>query len=303
MEQFGTTPLLITTIVLQLLSCCILRSHFCKHNIESNADLHAFNALSSLFSMGVLAITGFLTDGLPLPSLYTVLLGLVFGVATALCAVMNMKALEIGPLSYTTVICSCAMLIPALSGRIFWAEPISLSQIFGVAFMLVSFFCSVDRKNDRAGASFRWLFFCLGTFAFSGAVGVMQKVHQSSPHQSELSSFLVIAFAVSTIFSLVMSLALHKKKKQPLTVLHANKRGRFWIVSIVCGIGIALTNQINMYLAGAMPSILFVPIFKGVVMLLSILSGVVLFRERLSAKQWTGLAVGVVATLLLCGVF
>lgn len=303
MERFGNIPLLITTILLQVLFCSVVRSHFCKRDVETKADIYTYNALSSLFAMATLVVVGLLLGELTIPSTYTILLGVVYGLLTALCAVAGLMAFEIGPLSYTTVITSCSMILPALSGLIFWKEPIALSQIIGVGFMLASFACSVDSKNDRAGASVRWLLLCLGAFASSGGVGILQKVHQSSPHQGELNAFLVISFGVSALFSLVTALFLQKKKKQRITVLSRKKCGRLALMSLAGGLGAALTNQINTYLAGAMPSIVFFPVFNGVVMLSSVLFGLVVYREKLSFRQWIGLAVGTMATLLLCGLF
>ena len=72
--------------------------------------------------------------------------------------------------------------------------------------------------------------------------------------------------------------------------------------SVVCGIGIALCNQINMYLAGVMEAIIFYPVVNGGSMLLNIIAGVALLHEKLSRKQWFGLITGGAAIILLCGV-
>lgn len=294
--------LLAVSVVMNLLSCGILRNDFCKKEIAGNADLNAFNSVSSLLSAAALAVIALVSGSLCAPSAYTLVLGIVFGIATALCAILHMKALENGPLSYTSVICSCAMVIPALSGLMFFGEDVTALQYVGIVLMLISFVCAVDKQNGEAGMSFKWMLLCLGSFLFSGSVGVMQKVHQSSPHKNELGIFLVIAFIASAIFSAVLS-AYYKKNGQPITVLSGAKLKKFVIVSIICGVGIALCNQINMYLAGVMEAIIFYPVVNGAGMLLTTAAGLIFWKEKLSKKQWLGLGTGAAAIFLLCGVF
>ena len=295
--------LLAVSVVMNLLSCGILRNDFCKKEIKGNADLNVFNGFSSLLSAGTLAVIALVMGQLTVPSLYTLALGVVFGLATALCAILHMKALESGPLSYTNVICSCAMVIPSLSGLAFFGETVTAWQYVGIALMLMSFGCAVDSKNDSSGMTFRWMLLCLGSFMFSGSVGVMQKVHQSSAHKDELGIFLVIAFITSAIFSFVLAAASARKTGLRVTVLDKARLRKFTVVTIVCGIGIALCNQINMYLAGVMEAIIFYPVVNGASMILTTAAGLFIWKEKLSVKQWVGLVLGAAAIFLLCGVF
>jgi len=295
--------LLAVSVIMNVLSCGILRNDFCKKEISGNADLNAFNAVSSLLSAGALAVIAAISGSLCVPSLYTLGLGIVFGLATALCAILHMKALENGPLSYTGIICSCAMVIPALSGLLFFDESVVISQYIGIVLMVISFACAVDKSNDESGMNFKWMLLCLGSFLFSGSVGVMQKVHQSSAHKDELSIFLVIAFVVSAIFSALLSVYYSKKHCQKVTVMQPARLKKFVIVSIVCGIGIALCNQINMYLAGVMEAIIFYPVVNGAGMLLTSAAGLFIWREKFTVKQWLGFITGTAAIFLLCGVF
>ena len=110
--------LLIFSVIMSLLSCGILRNEFCKKELAGNSDLYIFNTVNSVLSAITLLIVAAVTGSLCVPSLYTLLMGIVFGFATASCAVLSMIALESGPLSYTNVIVSCAMVIPALSGLV-----------------------------------------------------------------------------------------------------------------------------------------------------------------------------------------
>ena len=80
--------LLTVSVIMNILSAGILRNDFCKKEIRSSADLHTFNAISSILSAAALALIALFGKSLCLPSMYTLGMGIVFGIATALCAVL-----------------------------------------------------------------------------------------------------------------------------------------------------------------------------------------------------------------------
>lgn len=101
----------------------ILRNQYSKKHVETQNDYYAFNCLSSVFSALVLVL---FSGGFKDISGFTVWLGILFGIATAGSAILNLQALKIGPMSYTTVIIASAMILPALSGGVVWGESISV---------------------------------------------------------------------------------------------------------------------------------------------------------------------------------
>jgi len=296
--------ILIVAIVLQVSVYSVMRTRFCRVHAASDSDIHLLNSLS--FAVAGLAGLLFwvLTAEVAMPSLFTLLIGVAYGISSAIANVSMMKAVEIGPLSYSTVIGTCSMIIPALSGLVIYGEPVAISQWIGVAFMLVSFVCSVDGKDGKKNsASIKWLVYCLIGFASSGLLGVLQKVHQTSPDKAELSPFLIISFLVTAVYSFVYALWLSKKKGKPVTVTAPEKRKVFIGCTVILGLATAYLNFANTFLAGVLPAVLFFPVFNGSVMVFSALFGIILFKERLSKKQWIGISVGGVAILLLCGLF
>ena len=261
-------------------------------------ERYFFSAVTSLVAAAGLAA---LSDSLR-ASAFTLLLGIVFGMTTAIQSVFNYKAIEIGPFSYTTVLGSLSMIIPALSGAVLWNEKISAVQIVGIAMMAVCFVLSAELRGDEKKATLRWLLYCMIAFFCTGAIGVMQKWHQNTQYKDELDAFLVVAFAFSFVFSIVTALICRKKEPKdaegkrlttPLPLL----------LMCLAGVGIALCNKLNLYLSGAMDSAIFFPVFNGAILLLVTLVAVVFFKEKLTVKQWIGMAVGAAAVILLCDPF
>lgn len=268
-------------------------------SIQSGArPLYLFNAVSGVTAAVILFLWGG-TEGV---SVFTLLLGVVFGLTTSLNTLSNMKALQYGPLSYTTVINSFSTIITAISGVLFFGESIGWSQVVGIALMLISFTLATEKKADEKKTSLKWLLFSILCFVCTGAIGIMQKVHQSSVHKHELNAFLVIAFLVSSLFSLLLFLLGQKTNERAVASAPVG-RNILLISMLICGAAFAVNNKLNLYLSGVMDSAVFFPIVNGGGLVLTTLAAVLVFREKLSKKQWVGVAVGILSVLFLCNTF
>ncbi len=277
----------------------LIRNNFSKKHVQSPLDYRIFIAISSIISTFVLTVIAIFTNA-ALPSLYTVVLGIIFGLLTATSALFTMQALEIGPMSYTSLITSTQLIIPALSGMILYDEYVSPFKFVGVGLMIISIILSVAKTKDgEKKASFKWLALCLTAMVLTGSIGVMQKIHQKSPHKDELLAFLIIAFFVSTVYSMIMMVYYQKGKgMKPNTEFFTTKK--IYALAIVCGFFIALANQINLYLSGVIDAIIFFPVVNGAGLLLSIIASSVFLKEKLSPARWVGVGVGIVAIACLC---
>lgn len=294
--------LLTVTILSSILACAVARNNFSKKCVSHTGDLYLFNTVSAFLSLATLTAISLVKGELCVPGAYTAIMGALYGLATALFTLLNMMALQTGPLSYTNTIVFCAMIVPALSGMALYGEPVTAGQYAGVALMVLSFVFAMDKKSDSRGMSFRWLLLCAGAFLFNGAVGVLQKVHQNSPEKGQLGMFLIVAFTVYTLFSAVMTV-LHTCVRGEKPTAWREHRTQSIVYVLMSGVGIGVCNQINTYLAGVMRAIVFFPLVNGVAILITLLIGLVFWKEKFSKKQWIGLAAGAFSVFLLCGLF
>ncbi len=263
---------------------------------------YLYNTLASVTA----AIVLFYMNGFSLPSLFTVVLGIVFGIITALQQVSNIQALKLGPLSYTTVIASLSTMIPTLCGAVIWGEHIAPVQWIGILLMVGCFLLSVSSDAEQKKTSARWLIYCAVLFVCTGGIGVMQKWHQNTVYKEELDAFLLIAFLFSTVYSVVL-LWHHLKTKEASDIRGVFDAAniRTWVLLLIAvgGICAALNNKWNLYLSGVMDSAVFFPVVNGGGLVLTTVFAVILFRERLSKKQWLGMLLGTVAVICLCNPF
>lgn len=260
-------------------------------------ERHVYNAVTSVTILIVL----FLWGGMGKTSLFTVVLGSVFGVVNALVQIMMFKAMELGPWSYTYVIASLSTLISALSGVMFFGEHLSLAQVLGIIMMCMCLVLSVEPDTENKQGSLRWFLYSMATFFLWGAVGVMQKFHQVSQYKEELNAFLIIAFTVCFVFSAAAAVIVRKKetyrKKTELTKA-------IWIaVMVIGGISYGVGSKLNLYLAGTMDSAVFFPIINGGTLILVVLTAFAIFKERPTGKQWIGILVGILSVIFLCDPF
>ena len=273
----------------------IVRKIYTDKTAGSIRWIYLFNIVCSLLPCGILLVW----DGLGNVSLFTVLLGSLFGLVTVAQTVFNLKALETGPMSYTTVICSFSTIISALSGAVFFGESLGATHIIGMVLMAASFLLAVNRQPGRKTAGIRWLVYCIITFVCTGGIGIMQKVHQSSVYREELNGFLVIAFAVSAVASVPLLLTAPKGGKTA-----GSKTA--WLLAgclVLSGVCVALNNKWNLYLSGVMDSAVFFPIVNGGGLILSALAAVVFFREKPTKLQWLGILLGIASVIFLCDPF
>lgn len=281
----------------------ILKNYFSKKISNTTRACQLFNTVTSIAcAFFIFAYAGFRIEG----SAYTVIIGAIFGVVTALAAICGFIAISIGPLSYTTVMTSCSTVITAISG-LFFGETIPALKWVGIALMMVCLILSnkKEKSAEEKKASLKWFIFSMLAAIFGAAIGLIQKIHQESEHSGELSLLLIIAFAFSTLLSLVWYL-ISLRKDPP--IIKRTESGRLpakitfllAVIFITVGLGYALNNIINLYLVGVMDSAVFFPIVNGGHLILTTLAGLILFKEKLSNTQWIGLASGIAATFCLC---
>ncbi len=308
MENMSPWLLLVISVFAgQVATIC--RSYYCKLLATDTRSYYLLNGAVSAVCAVLLWLVG--GAGVPAISTFTLWLGVVFGLVTMIQGLASAAALSCGPISYTTVITALATIITALAGAIFWHERISLLQVLGMLLLIGCFICSVDTKRSNGqSANLRWLVLCLIAFACCGGVGIMQKVHQTSAYKLELSGFLIVAFLVSAVCSLVMyavyPLFAHKAiigrsaSPQKRASLDLRKLGLVAVLFLAIGAGTAAINQLNLYLSGVLPAAVFFPIVNGGALVLTTLFSVLFFKERLSLRQWIGLGMGAASVLLLC---
>lgn len=290
--------LLFTSMVIGAILNCLV-NYYSKDRVKNAADNAFYSLCASALTACVVAVF-IIGDGFNGISLFTLAMSAVFALFTFSNYVIHIKALNLGPLAYTSIISSASSVIPALYGLIFLGEPITVWQITGIILMLVSVFFSVEKEPEKKKASIRWLVWALLNFLTVGAIGICQKIHHASDSAAQLNEYLLLTFIFVFIYSLIYLLIL---KKKGVTVTSKPFRDKkVMTVLVFAGITTGLVNMLNMFLSGVFDAGLFFPVVNGGTVLATILLSVFLFKEKFSPRRWLGIGFGVLALCFLLGV-
>ena len=273
----------------------VFSNNFSKNVLKNDTDIYKFNTFLYIGSLAVLLCTGNYAL-----SWYTVGMAFLFAAVTALSQYFLLKALAIGSMAYTSFIQGSNLVIPALFGVLFLHSPVKVLQLIALPILLFSMALVLgvfDKKTagaEKKAFSVKWLVFALLSMLFTGGIGIMQTLHQTSPHSAELTGFLILTFAFAVLFNLLFWRI--GQKKEPATFsIQANAL----IQAALSGICLGIVNLVNLYLSGVMPTIIFFPLVNGGLIIMTILSAVIFFRERLRLPQWIGIVLGVAAMCIL----
>lgn len=295
-------PVLLTLTILTGWLNSMLGGYYSKRIHGGGRTLWIYNLGRSVCCGGMIAVLLAWSGGLHTWSLYSVLLGLLMGMADVWGLAANLKAFALGPFSYTTVIVSLSSVIPALSG-LFWGETVTAVQWCGVLLMLICLVLSPEYATGRGpkkqiGA--KWLLLSLIAAVASGATGVLQKLHQNSAHSEETGALLLSCFAVSALLSAGTLARTARTRESP--TMH-QRPAVLWGIPCLAGCVFAFPHTINLFLSGKLDAVILFPLINLLPMLLAMVSGIVLFREKLSPRRWCGVCAGILAAVCISGIF
>lgn len=296
-------PLLIILSVIASALIGILRGKYAKSYPMSGVYLWRFNFYQNIFCfLSILLI--YLFSGTEFSfSVFSVLLGAALAVANILSLEGLLQAQACGSFAYTSVIVALSAIIPSMSGPVLFGEKVTVSQFAGIGLMIICIILSPGNDGgERRAVNLKWLLFCTVAFVFSGAVGVVQKIHQNNAaHKAEMPALLLTCFFVSFALSgirLITERGRMKKSDESLNKLTL----AVLLFPAVSGLCFAFPHTINLFLSGRLASVVFFPTINLCPMLLTMLYAVFGFKERLTAKQWAGIAVGILSTVFVSGI-
>lgn len=137
---FIQTFISISSMVLQN---CIF-NNICKKELTTNDHIYRFNMIMYAVCIALFGIA-VLGDQV---SFFTIALGLLFGVFTALSNFYKMCALTSGPMHITLLVTTSSMIIPTISG-IFFGERFSFLKLILVVILIGFTYLSFDQTDNK----------------------------------------------------------------------------------------------------------------------------------------------------------
>ena len=226
-------------------------------------------------------------------SFYIFVCAAVYGLLLILAQWFYTAALAKGNTALCSTVYSLGFIFPTLSGAILWSEEFSFLDFAGILCAVSAIVVSGLKAQAREKASKSYYFIPLViAMLASGGLGIVQKVQQKSAYADQKSIFLLIAFLLAAEISLSFALFTKKADSDPI-------RPRKLAVASCIGLFFGCCNLLNTSLAGMLDSAIFFPTLNIGVILLSMICGVVFFKEKIKRRELTVLILGLSSILLL----
>lgn len=198
-------------------------------------------------------------------------------------------------ISITTIASKMSVIIPILFSIIYFNEEVTLFKVVGIIMALIAVFLTIYKKKNNDFQIYKIvlpiiLFFGMGMV--DSVVKYSQQTYQLSDDASSLFSATLFAFAgITGLFFSLFNLKSYKDYKR--------------IDTLILGLILGIANFGTIYfLINALDSNIFdssiifginnIGIVGG-----SVLTGVFLFKEKISILNYIGIAISVVAIILL----
>lgn len=271
--------------ILAFVSIFVLFRYFEKWNVDNLQALVVNYFVAAIVSFFIYDGGTPLTESIQQPWFQSaVILGIMFMVSFYLYALSTQKS----GVAITAVASKMSVVIPVIIGTFLYAnESLNSMKIAGLAMALVSFYL-IFKSKEGTQLNLKLLLLPTIIFFFSGANDTFMKwikdtyvVSTGNDLNNEIH-FIGVLFSVSLLTSIVFMIAHQIRKPTPI----------HW-ASIGGGVLLGLLNVLSatsMFLAmGQFESAFFFPIFNVSIVALSALSGIILFKEKLSTINLIGI--------------
>ena len=208
--------------------------------------------------------------------------------ATSFSSFMSIKE---GSLSLSALIISFSTMLPVLFGIGFLDEKLTLVGGTGLLFLSLSLvFISKVKKEEKI--NIKWLIYLAVSFLGNGFCSIIQKVHQINVVGDYSICFQFIAMVISTmLFAIILAV-----RKSGSILVFSKKYGKY---TVLTGIANAIVNVLMLYLAVNMDSVILYPIVSAGGILLTFITALTLYKEKLNKVQYIGYLFGIVSIILL----
>nr|WP_298925597.1 EamA family transporter [uncultured Allomuricauda sp.] len=219
----------------------------------------------------------------------TLALGIFFILVFNLMA----KASQVAGVSVASVATKMSLVMPVIFGVIFYKESLSVFQIIGILLALAAvYFASMKEKS--IALSKKALLLPLLVFLGSGIIDISMKYFQENhldPKEVAIFSAMIFGFAALTGFVFIGI----KAVKKPLKINFRN---------IIGGIVLGVPNYFSIFFLiralqnEGFDSAAIFTLNNVAIVMLSTLLGILIFKEKLSLKNWGGIALAIVSISL-----
>ena len=288
--------LLISLMCIFAVAKITLQSDFSKKSDKSLYDNVFYNML--MFLVAALFFSPFLLNG-SIQRL-TLVQGVIMGVLSVIFQFFYICAFSKGKITLTVIINNFSMLLPIGVSYYMFNEPLGFMKIIGILLALVSLVLVTSKgKKDtisKRSDNILWLVFMVLVFLSNCFISVNQKIYSKIAPNLQIFDFVAIAYISATVISAVILIVIRFLNNQK----KSNLSSKMLISGASAGVIIGIFQCLNTYAASVIDGAVLYSSYNCVTSILSAAVGRILFKERLSKKQFIGVIIGILCIVFLC---
>ena len=272
------------TIVFQVAFALVVRD--ASHRQRNLYAVGAVNyVLASLFCAAMVASAGWPAH----VPVWVVALGAGAGVSYITSYFFIMYTVQRVGISVPMAVMRMSALVPIFGAVLLYGEHPNAVQVVGIAVVFAAFpLLAIDRNGRRAEAWWIYTVQVALLFVFTGTNLLCQKVFAAQDDPAQRWLFLTVLFSVATLGSIV----------PPAAARRSPGRGD-WGHGFALGTTNVLANFLVLMALSQLPATVVFPVASGAGVVLTTLAAVVFWRESLSRQMLAGMAVALVAVVLI----
>lgn len=241
-----------------------------------------------MLAHGVGAVLLFALNGFRLTlTPFSAVVAVCYTVVVVMQGLMSLKTLSYGNLAvYSMFMMLGGMMLPFFYGVIFLDEVPTLWRILGLCLMSACILLkSLGKKSGEKNGGF-YLFLCFVVFFLSGMNSVVSKFHQTDARAADAASFLILTACLTSLAAGVVCLFARSREKRTGEG-HADGvfTARTCLLAVLLGASIYGGTYLNLIAALSLPASVQYPIVSGGVIVLSAVTGRLVFRDRLTKRE------------------
>lgn len=281
--------------LLLIFICCLLatgkvttQSAFSKRHVKNFPDVVFFIGLT--FAISALIFLPDLVGASPIVWLY----GAAFGLSSMAFQLSYTRALSMGNVSITVMLANLAMIFNVVLSIVAFDDPLTPARLIGILLTIAVFIINTDFKT-KSKVEKSWFALALTALVTSGIAGCTQKIFGELGPADETRAFVSSAYIIGAVATFAIYLVLHCRgkcktyKTAPPVFLYALGVGGF----------LAIFQFAYQYSITQVPGTILFPSYAGGCIILSTLTGIVLFKDKLKARQLISVLLGFVAVVLM----
>lgn len=227
---------------------------------------------------------------------FSLLMAVAFATLIMLYVFIGFKIMKKGNMAlYTLFLMSGGMTVPFVWGVIFWQEVISLWRVAGLIFIIAAIILSNTgaKKPDK-----NQMFLCILVFFMNGFASVIAKTHQLSDASKLVTSsdFVILVNASKAVICSVALLFMGAKGKN--TASEKLPMKPVVIISALSAVAGGLSYYLQLIGAVSVPATVLYPLITGGTVILTSLTGMIVYKEKIAPMQWVGIGICLLGTLM-----